>query len=398
MNLLFIVIIIPCILAQNWLPYEKKVIYRAPASSMHRPSRDTSTILKTLTANGSIFHDIVVDRSYRGTRSIDDSNAELSSLIKAESKELARRQKFKHGDNPLSIDLWHHHDLGEVKNFIDSVATRNPELAQKFTIGKSSEGRKIAGLKLSKGNEAQKKSIVVMAGAHAREWVTVTAAMGLVLKLLKDKSLIKMFDIYVIPVLNPDGYVYSWETDRLWRKTRSNRNNKLCPGRGVDVNRNFGYNWDSACELCYDEYPGRTPFSEPESINLATFLARLNQSSSISAFFDVHSYGNELLLPGGDCKHKSKLDKVNREASQAFISATTSTFKAGSVCDIVPYTVHGASIDYVQQVLKVPIVMSPELGSYTHGFMPKPEEIYTSVTDFVHGFMAVAKFAFQHNI
>ena len=26
------------------------------------------------------------------------------------------------------------------------------------------------------------------------------------------------FDFYIIPVLNPDGYKYSWTTNRMWRK------------------------------------------------------------------------------------------------------------------------------------------------------------------------------------
>ena len=46
------------------------------------------------------------------------------------------------------------------------------------------------------------------------------------------------FDFYVIPVLNPEGYAYTWEgrRSRLWRKNRR-RNNRFCSG--VDINRNF---------------------------------------------------------------------------------------------------------------------------------------------------------------
>ena len=56
-----------------------------------------------------------------------------------------------------------------------------------------------------------------------------------------------------IPLLNPDGYVYTWhnKTTRLWRKNRSitkeqeelykKTNNELCIG--VDINRNFDEAW-----------------------------------------------------------------------------------------------------------------------------------------------------------
>ena len=47
------------------------------------------------------------------------------------------------------------------------------------------------------------------------------------------------FDIYILPVWNVDGYVYTHEKNRLWRKTRKPNLNSTCIG--VDPNRN----WDS---------------------------------------------------------------------------------------------------------------------------------------------------------
>lgn len=79
-------------------------------------------------------------------------------------------------------------------------------------------------------------------------------------------------DVYVLPVLNPDGYLHTWTSvgthknvatitwficqredvpnrlcfssqNRMWRKNRSVREGSSCVG--VDLNRNFDANWCS---------------------------------------------------------------------------------------------------------------------------------------------------------
>ena len=74
----------------------------------------------------------------------------------------------------------------------------------------------------------------------------------------------------VIPVLNPDGYVYTWTRDRMWRKNRNPRAGRF--GRrgcvGVDLNRNYDIEWGRngiSRNPCSDIYPGKKAFSEPES-------------------------------------------------------------------------------------------------------------------------------------
>jgi murein tripeptide amidase MpaA len=94
---------------------------------------------------------------------------------------------------------------------------------------------------------------MVDAGIHAREWITVSSALCLITHLatyyLADEFL-QQFHWIILPLLNPDGYEYSWQTDRLWRKTRSKpvTNSSLPPGKasecaGVDPNRNWGNHW-----------------------------------------------------------------------------------------------------------------------------------------------------------
>ena len=62
-------------------------------------------------------------------------------------------------------------------------------------------------------------------GIHAREWVAPAAAVHIIHQLTlnlsaADDDLVKYFDWFVMPVFNVDGYKYSWEKDRMWRKNR----------------------------------------------------------------------------------------------------------------------------------------------------------------------------------
>ena len=91
-----------------------------------------------------------------------------------------------------------------------------------------------------------------------------------------------------------DGYVYSHEKDRDWRKNRRPVNS-LC--YGVDPNRN----WDAHfAELgasqvqCSLTYPGPAPFSEPETKSLSDFIANVPR---MTTYFSFHAYSQILLLP-----------------------------------------------------------------------------------------------------
>ena len=75
-------------------------------------------------------------------------------------------------------------------------------------------------------------------------------------------------EMYFVPVVNPDGYVYNQTTNPLggglWRKNRSvNSGNCM----GVDLNRNFSFEWGnpfgSSFDPCDNTYRGTEAFSEP---------------------------------------------------------------------------------------------------------------------------------------
>ena len=80
---------------------------------------------------------------------------------------------------------------------------------------------------------------------HAREWITSATSTWIINELLSStdkevRNIAENYDWYVFPVINPDGFLYTKTTNRLWRKNRS-PNGGLCTG--TDLNRNFGYAW-----------------------------------------------------------------------------------------------------------------------------------------------------------
>lgn len=90
-------------------------------------------------------------------------------------------------------------------------------------------------------------------------------------------------DYYILPVVNPDGYEYTFVTDRLWRKNRRRNGYGSCSG--VDLNRNFGYRWGgkgTSKDICHETYSGSAPFSEPETDAIRNFFEASSANFKVS--------------------------------------------------------------------------------------------------------------------
>jgi murein tripeptide amidase MpaA len=138
---------------------------------------------------------------------------------------------------------------------MEELATKYPSYITPIVIGKSHEGRDTKGVKLNIGG-GDKKIVVLEGTFHAREWISAATTTWILNELLTSsdpdvQAVAKDYEWHIVPVSNPDGYEYTWTTDRNWRKNRR-RQNVLCTG--VDLNRN----WDnhhleggaSTSELC----------------------------------------------------------------------------------------------------------------------------------------------------
>ncbi len=203
-----------------------------------------------------------------------------------------------------------YHDYAELVDVLQELAASYPHITRLEEIGQTWEGRSIWALRVTdrpQEEEAEERGILVFAGTHAREHLSVEQALFLLRDLLENfgrdaeiTNLITQRDIWVIPNLNPDGSEYDINRWRVsppyWRKNRRNNGDGTW---GVDLNRNFGYGWGregSSGITASEIYRGPAPFSEPENMALRDFvLARPH----IRLIISLHTYGEYVLFPYG---------------------------------------------------------------------------------------------------
>uniref|UniRef100_A0A8B9ITS9 Carboxypeptidase A2 n=1 Tax=Amazona collaria TaxID=241587 RepID=A0A8B9ITS9_9PSIT len=191
----------------------------------------------------------------------------------------------------------------ESWNELDHLASAFNNIVQKIQIGESYEKRPLFVLKFSTGGR-NRPAIWLDAGIHSREWVTQASAMWIAKQIASDygkdpstTSLLNKMDIFLLPVANPDGYVFTHTTNRMWRKTRSRNKGSLCVG--VDPNRNWdaGFGGPGASNNpCSDSYRGPSANSEVEVKSIVDFI---RNHGNIQAFLTLHSYSQLLMYPYG---------------------------------------------------------------------------------------------------
>lgn len=107
------------------------------------------------------------------------------------------------------------------------------------------------------------------------------------------------YNWYFFPIVNPDGYKFTFEYDRLWRK---NRQPHSLVYKGVDLNRNFDSNWNgigSSSDPANYDYCGSEAFSEPEAAVIAKFIKENAEKEHIKSYIALHSYSQLVMFPYG---------------------------------------------------------------------------------------------------
>jgi carboxypeptidase T len=196
-----------------------------------------------------------------------------------------------------------YHSAETLEHDLRRLAESQPEIAELREIGRSLENRPIWALRIGERRGSEHK-LLFMGCHHAREWISVEVAYLLAEHLVKNASQALVRDwlqrgeIWVAPMVNPDGHEYSRTQDRLWRKNRRpNPDGSI----GVDPNRNYGYMWGtldintSSHVPSDDTYVGPRAFSEPETRAVRNLVAR----ELFGGVITYHSFSQLILYPWG---------------------------------------------------------------------------------------------------
>ncbi|XP_062302822.1 carboxypeptidase B2-like [Osmerus eperlanus] len=252
-----------------------------------------------------------------------------------------------------------YHSLEDIYHWINKTTQEHPDKVKAILIGSSYEKRPLYVLKLSGEEKAEKKAMWIDCGIHAREWISPAFCLWFVQHCLDHykqnqdiTQMLNTLDIYILPVMNPDGYKYTWTTNRMWRKNRSSRKDSYC--LGTDLNRNFDANWcteGASNQPCDETYCGQFPESEPETQAVANFLR--SHKESVKLYFSIHSYSQMLLFPYS-CSHDEaqnhdELLELTREAAMKIKRYYRNSYRYGPGAKTI-YLAPGGSDDWAYKL------------------------------------------------
>jgi hypothetical protein len=266
-----------------------------------------------------------------GARGLEVARYRVDLVVDAADRQKLAEQGYELSDPPRDSRSRKPRDDGyEVYDDFDNprdgilaqlqqLQAAHPTLTKLERIGRSLEGRPILAVRLTNERvRGDKPAVLFHATTHAREWVSTETAMRLMEWFLEGygsdpraTELLDTREVWVVPVVNPDGYQYTFDEERLWRKNlRDNDGDgEVTSLDGVDLNRNFdshwGYDDEGSSPLPFSEtYRGTAPESEPETRALSDFVRSHDFAFSVS----YHTYGNLILYPWGFQVNTESLD------------------------------------------------------------------------------------------
>lgn len=258
----------------------------------------------------------------------------------------------------LAVPFDSYLNIDNTYQFMTNLAIARPDLVEELpAIGLSIESRPLRVWRITGPDKTDKPGAFFHGLQHCREWITGPMILYIANQLVTNydgnpaiQSLVNRTDFYLMPVMNPDGYAYTWidSSTRLWRKNR-----RLNAGGtfGVDLNRNWAFGWSgpgASSVPSNDTYYGTGPFSEPESAAVSNFIL---SKPNIRAHMDYHSYSQLIMWAyGANCTTLPQPDygayyEMGQDMHRLIREATSLFYEPGPICQTI-YQASGASVDW----------------------------------------------------
>ncbi|NXY42858.1 CBPO Carboxypeptidase, partial [Ceuthmochares aereus] len=294
------------------------------------------------------------------------------------------KERSNHRQVPEGYVYTLYHPMDEIYQWMSEIQKSNSELVTQHYLGKTFENRPMYYLQISQPSDKAKKIIWLDCGIHAREWISPAFCQWFVKEILQNyqsdpkiRRFLQNLDLYVLPVLNIDGYIYSWDNNRLWRKNRSPHMNGTC--YGTDLNRNFNSSWGTVgvSNDCNSEiFCGSGPESEPETRAVSQFIE--GKKSDILCYLTIHSYGQYILTPYGSTtkppSNNEELMYVAEKAAAAMMEKYGTSYRVGPT-SLILYNNSGSSRDWAH-LIGIPFSYTFELRDKgTYGFILPVQQI-----------------------
>jgi hypothetical protein len=270
---------------------------------------------------------------------------------------------------------------GGIRDELYQVARKNPQLVKLEVLGRTHQGRELIALKVTQGARGQRDgsrpAVLYSSNQHAREWISLEVNRRLLHYFIdrwrandrEIRRLLQGTELWFVISANPDGYQYSFDVERLWRKNLRDNNGdgQTTVGDGVDPNRNFPEHWGydnegSSPDTADETYRGPSAGSEPETRAMQLVLQRAKPKFQSN----LHSFGEWLLYPQGwqvgtlDADYPLYVALGGTDANSAIPG-----FNPGQSADTL-YVTNGETTDYAETSAGT-IAYTPELGEGTPG-------------------------------
>jgi len=302
---------------------------------------------------------------------------------KSNLKDIAKSETVANGFDLGSMGGFY--TFSEVEAKLDELKTTYPNLITvKESIGTTFEGNDIWMVKISDNPEVDENEPAAYFDGlhHAREPLSMATNINFMFWLLEhyetDSSVQYLIDnreLYFVPVVNPDGYLFNEQTDPkgggLWRKNRNTNGGGGCIG--IDLNRNYGYEFahDGSCasnDPCSGVYHGTGPFSEAESAAVRDLMTQIEPKMA----FSIHSTAGTYLMPYGYDTTPPEYEIYSEWASSFLDEAE---YPYGVTYQMLGYTSCGTTRDYMHS--EGIYGWTPEIGG--SGFWPEQSTIFDLV-------------------